>query len=365
MSNMKAVILTGHGGLDKLEYREDVPKPVAKSGEALIRVKACGLNNTDINTRTAWYSKTVEEGITQSAVVDGYAASDNADGSWSSSVITFPRIQGADVCGVVEEVAGEPDSLLVGQRVLIDPWLLDLNDPADLSKAKYFGSEVDGGYAEFAAIRVENVYKVDSAYSDEELATFGCAYTTAENLIERTGLSPGESIVISGASGGVGSAAIQLAKIREAKVIAISRAGKEQVLREVGADHVIDRNEPNLESAIKDLAGGDVDVAADVVGGDTFVVLINCLRPGGRYSASGCIGGPMVNFDLRKLIYRDLQMTGATVAPAGTFDRVLAHIESEKLKPVLAKTYPLKELAKAQLSFMRKNHVGNIVVTMT
>jgi NADPH:quinone reductase-like Zn-dependent oxidoreductase len=347
-----------------LEYRNDVAKPVAKPGEALVRVLACGLNNTDINTRTAWYSKSVEAGITEAAVVDGYDASSDADGSWGNSEITFPRIQGADVCGMVEDITGDPESGLVGKRVLIDPWLLDNKFPGDMSKARYFGSEVNGGYAEYTVAPVGNVYPLDSPYSDAELATFACAYGTAENLIARTNLAAGETIVISGASGGVGSAAIQLAKIRGARVIAISSPGKEKTLLDIGADAVIDRDNPAIESAIRECAGGEVDVAVDVVGGDTFGVLVNCLRQGGRYSASGCISGPIVDFDLRKLIYRDLQLTGATVIPIGTFGRLVRYIEQGKLKPLLARTFPLQDLAMAQEMFMKKQHIGNIVVTM-
>ncbi len=361
---MRAILLTGHGGLDKLEYRDDVAKPVAVKGEALIRVLACGLNNTDINTRTAWYSKGVEQGITESAVVDGYDSSSEADGSWGNSEITFPRIQGADVCGIVEEVPGDPESSLVGKRVMIDPWFLDEQASSDLSRARYFGSEINGGYAEFTVAPVGNIFPVDSTYSDPELATFACAYGTAENLIERTNLGAGETIVISGASGGVGSAAIQLSKLRGATVIAVSSSGKARALKEIGADHVVDRNQPDLESAIMDCAGGEVDVTADVVGGDTFSVLVNCLKQGGRYSSSGCISGPMVNFDLRKLIYRDLQLTGATVIPAGTFARLVRYIEQGRLKPILDQVYPLQELAKAQQAFMKKQHIGNIVVTV-
>ncbi len=365
---MKAVLLTGHGGLDKLEYREDVEKPVTGKGEVLIRVHACGLNNTDINTRTAWYSKGVEQGITEDAVVGGYDDSNEADGSWGNSEIQFPLIQGADVCGVVESVGGEckpdADSALIGNRVLIDPWFLNRRNPKDLSTARYFGSETNGGYAEYALAPVHNVHLIDSDYTDAELATFACAYGTAENLIERSGLMERETIAISGASGGVGSAAIQLAKIRNATVIAISSRGKEQGLLDLGVDHVVDRTNPDLESEIKDLAGGSIDVAADVVGGETFSVLINCLRQGGRYSSSGCISGPMIDFDLRKLVYRDLQFTGATVIPQGIFARLVKYIESGQLKPVLAETWPLKDLAKAQQSFMKKQHIGKIVVTM-
>lgn len=359
---MRAVVLTGHGGLEKLQYVEDFPEPEVKVGEGLVRVKACGLNNTDINTRTAWYSKGVEKGITENAVLGGYENFDSADGSWGSGEIDFPLIQGADVCGTLEKVSEGGESTLIGKRVMIDPWFIDSEHPSDLSRAKYFGSEVNGGYAEYAVVPLENIHSVNSNYSDAELATFACAYGTAENLIEKTGLSEGESIVISGASGGVGSAAIQIAKLRKAKVIAISSRQKQLELMEIGADYVIDRNENDLELAIKEAAGGEIDVAADVVGGETFGVLINCLRQGGRYSTSGCISGPMVNFDLRKLVYRDLQLTGSTVIPVGSFARLVKYIESEELKPILAKSFPLKELAKAQEMFMKKQHVGNIVV---
>jgi NADPH:quinone reductase-like Zn-dependent oxidoreductase len=361
---MKGVLLTGHGGLDKLQYREDVQKPVPQNGEALIRVRACGLNNTDINTRTAWYSRDVEQGITENAVVDGYGESNEADGSWGNKSINFPLIQGADVCGIVEAVADDTDSALIGKRVMIDPWFLNPDNPADMSSARYFGSEVDGGYAEYTVAPAANVYPVDSGYSDEELATFACAYGTAENLIDRIGLTAGETIAISGASGGVGSAAIQLARIRGATVIAISSAGKEQGLFALGADFVVSRDTTHLKSDIVNLAGGEIDAAADVVGGDMFTVLIDCLRQGGRYASSGCISGPMVQFDLRKLVYRDLQLSGATVIPPGSFTKLVKYIQDKKLKPVLAETWPLKELAKAQQSFMKKAHIGKIVVTI-
>ncbi len=361
---MKAVLLTGHGGLEKLEYHEDVANPVPQSGEVLIRVNACGLNNTDINTRTAWYSKGVEQGITTDAVVAGYDDSNGDDGSWGNATLSFPIIQGADVCGVVEQVGDNAETGLVGKRVLIDPWFLDADNPTDMSRARYFGSEINGGFAEYTVAPVANVYPIESNYSDAELATFACAYGTALNLIDRSGLCEGEVIAISGASGGVGSAAIQIAKILGASVIAISSPDKEQGLLNIGANFVVDRNDRNLKENIIGLAGREIDVAADVVGGETFSLLIDCLRQGGRYSSSGCISGPMIDFDLRKLIYRDLQLTGATVIPPGNFSRLVSYIESTQLKPVLAETWPLQDLAKAQQSFMKKAHIGKIVVTM-
>ena len=360
---MKAVLLTGHGGLDNLQFRDDYPIPEVGPGDVLIHVKACGLNNTDINTRTAWYSSDVEQGITREAVTDGYEEASAGDGSWGSSRIVFPIIQGADVCGIVDSVGQDVSPDLVGQRVMVDPWFLDPQYPEDLSRARYYGSEINGGFAEYTLVPAANVHTVNSPLSDTELATFACAYTTAENLIQRTGLAKDETIVISGASGGVGTAAIQLARIRGAQVIALSTPDKSQGLLELGANHVVNRAETNLAEAIRDIAGKAPDVAADVVGGETFTALVDSLRQGGRYSSSGCISGPMVNFDLRKLIYRDLQFTGATVVPKGTFARIVDYIESGLLKPVLSTVFPLEKLTSAQEMFMLKKHIGNIVVT--
>ena len=360
---MRAMVLTGHGGLDKLEYHEEWPTPQPKSGEVLVRVGACGLNNTDINTRTGWYSKSVTDGITDTAGRDGFENADAAQGSCGSASVSFPRIQGADVAGVIAAVGAGVDEARVGERVILDPWILASGDWLDTSRSIYFGSECDGGYADYTCIRGENAIRIDSAQSDAELATYPCAYTTAENLIAKTGLQPGETVVIAGASGGVGSAAVQLCCLRGARVIAIASQAKSELLQQLGADRVIDRNEADLEQAIRAAAEGTVDAALDVVGGDMFMPLINTLRQGGRYSSSGSIAGPQVTFDLRQLVYKDLQLTGATIVPPGTMRRMVSLIEQDLLKPLLEQSFALHDLAQAQEIFMLKKHIGNIVVT--
>ena len=362
-AKMRAMVLTGHGGLDKLEYHADWPVPQPRRGEVLVRVGACGLNNTDINTRTAWYSKTVTEGITDAGGKDGFDDADAASGSWGSSSISFPRIQGADVAGEIAAVGAAVEASRVGERVLLDPWILASGDWLDPARSMYFGSECDGGYADYTTIRSENAIRIESGQSDAELATYPCAYTTAENLTARSGLKPGETVLINGASGGVGSAAIQLCRLRGARVIAIASASKAERLRQLGAAAIIDRNETDLETAIRDAAGGTIDVALDVVGGSAFMALINALRQGGRYSSSGSIAGPLVEFDLRQLVYKDLQLTGATIVPPGTMQRLVRLIEQDLLQPLLAQTFPLSDLGRAQEAFMQKKHVGNIVVT--
>ena len=359
---MRAMVLTGHGGLDKLEYHQTWPTPVPAAGEVVVRVGACGLNNTDINTRTAWYSRSVTEGITDAGRRQGFDSADADNGSWGSASISFPRIQGADVAGQIAALGAGVDSTRIGERVILDPWILATGDWLDASRSLYLGSECDGGFAEYTCIRSENALRIETSYSDAELATYPCACTTAENLVSRSGLRPGESVVIAGASGGVGSAAIQLCRLRGARVIAIASAAKTESLQQLGADQVVDRNTADLKGAIIDAAAGQVDVALDVVGGSMFMPLINSLRQGGRYSSCGAISGPMVEFDLRHLVYKDLQLTGATIVPPGTMRRLVSLIEQGLLKPLLAQTFSLKNLGKAQEMFMLKQHVGNIVV---
>ena len=352
-TTMRAVVLTGHGGFDRLEYRTDVPVPRPAAGEVLVKVSACGLNNTDINTRIGWYASDARE---------------TGAGGWSDG-LRFPRIQGADVCGTVvghgpEEgtgTAGHP----MGRRVLIDPWVLDPDDPLDLRRARYFGSELDGGFAEYCVAPAANVHVVDSPLSDAELATFACSSVTAENLMTKGGVDVGDVVAVTGASGGVGTAAVQLARARGAHVIAIASVSKADSLRGWGADQVVDRSDPALGDAVRSASpAGAIDVLVDVVGGSMFEQLIPTLRPGGRYVTSGAIAGAIVEFDLRLLIYGDLRFEGATVCPPGTFARMVGHIESGVLRPVLAARYPLEKLVEAQQAFLEKRHVGNIVVEM-
>jgi NADPH:quinone reductase-like Zn-dependent oxidoreductase len=335
--------------------------PPVGAGEVLVQVGACGLNNTDINTRTAWYSRSVTEGINAGGK-DGFDSAEAETGSWGNLSVSFPRIQGADVAGRIAAVGAGVDRKRIGERVLLDPWLLATGDYLDPARSMYFGSECDGGYAEYTCIRSENALHIGSSQSDAELATYPCAYSTAENLVSRSGLRPGETVAIAGASGGVGSAAIQLCRLRGARVIAIASPVKAEPLTQLGADQVIDRNTDNLEQAITDSAEGQIDVALDVVGGSMFMPLINALRQGGRYSTSGAIAGPLVEFDLRQLVYKDLQLTGATIVPPGTMQRLVGLIEQNLLKPLLAQAFPLQQLGEAQEMFMRKQHVGNIVV---
>lgn len=356
---MRAVVLTGHGGLDKLVFHENWPTPVPETDEVLIRVGACGLNNTDVNTRSAWYSKGNVDATTGGALV----GAEGQDGTWGGASIDFPRIQGADAVGTIVNTGQAVNASLIGQRVLIDGWLRDWGDPMNLDRTGYFGSECDGGYAQYTRVSHRQVRPVHSPLSDAELATFVCSYVTAENMLNRAQVTGKDTLLITGASGGVGSALIQLAHRRGASCVAMCGADKAAGVQAVGPCVVIDRSPEDLPSALRDAIGRDsVDVVADVVGGAIWPQLIDVISRGGRYTCAGAIAGPLVDFDLRTFYLRDLTLSGATVPPPGVFEDLVGYIERGEVRPLLAATYPLEKLREAQQAFIDKRHVGNIVV---
>ncbi len=356
---MNAMVLMGHGDMDQLRWRTDWPKPIPQSAQVLIQVHACGLNNTDVNTRTGWYSK----GVSSATGGDSTNAAKD-DATWGGAPLTFPRIQGADVVGTVMDVGPNADANLMGKRVLIDTWLRDWDDPTNLNKTGYFGSECDGGFAEFTAVDARQVHPIQSDLTDAELATFATSYITAENMLNRASVTADDTVLIPGASGGVGSALIQLAKRRGATTIALCSADKKGGVMAAGADHVLDRQPTDLASDLAAILGNTaLTVVADVVGGTLVPTLLNVLARGGRYTCAGAIAGPMIDFDLRTFYLKDLTLTGATIVPPGVFADLVGYIERGEIKPLLAETFRLEDLHQAQSAFMAKAHVGNIVVT--
>lgn len=348
---MRAVLLTGHGGFDKLELRDDVPVPSPGPGDVLIRIGAAGVNNTDINTRIGWYSKTVAE-ATEVGGASGIAGAQ--DDGWSGATFSFPRIQGADACGRIVAVGEGVDPVRIGDRVLVEP-VFRGTEPYDVS---YFGSEVDGAFADYACVPAAHAFRIDSDLSDAELASFPCAYSAAENMLTRIGLAPGERVLITGASGGVGSAAVQLAKRRGADVTAMAGAGKADAVKALGANQVIARD-ADLSTLFGD---GHFDAAVDVVGGAQFGAILNALKRGGRYGVAGAISGPIVDLDLRTLYLKDLRLMGCTVLEREVFPNLIGYIERGEIRPLVAATYPLSEIVAAQRDFLTKRHAGKIVL---
>jgi NADPH:quinone reductase-like Zn-dependent oxidoreductase len=340
-STMAGVQLTGHGGPECLDYREDLPIPSPSAGEVLIRVGAAGINNTDINTRVGWYT---------------HAEASGDDTTWSGAAMTFPRIQGADCCGRIVAVGAGVDPARVGQRVLVrtmqDPMLVDgVEVPITL------GSEIDGAFAQYVVTRASETFPVTSTWSDAELASIPCAYSTAEGLLHRAGLRA-ERVLVTGASGGVGSAAVQLAKRRGAHITAIAHESKAGDVLALGADAVIDRG-ADLVAA---LGPSSVDVVIDVVGGAAFPSLLTVLRPRGRYAVAGAVGGPRVDLDLRDLYLKDLTLLGCTFHERSVFADLVGYVERDEIRPVVAATFALNEIAAAQQAFLDKRFTGKLVL---
>lgn len=355
---MKGVLLTGHGGFDKLEYREDIPVPRPKSGEVLIRVTAAGVNNTDINTRIGWYSKTVTSG-TGTGATEGFKAAEDADATWSGEPMAFPRVQGADCCGRVVAVGEGVDAGRIGERVLVRNMLRSYVDYRPF-ECWTFGSECDGGFAQYAVAPSRETYSVDCDWSDVELASLPCAYSTAEGMLHRANVGRGEHVVIAGASGGVGSAAVQLAKRRGAIVTAIAGRDKAEQLSAIGADRVLVRG----ESIVAGLGKESVDVALDVAAGPSFGELLGVLKKGGRYAVAGAIAGPIVELDVRTLYLKDLTFFGCTFQEDVVFEKLVSYVERGEIRPLVGKTYPLRDIVEAQQDFLSKQTVGKIVLVI-
>lgn len=339
---MSGVALTGHGGPDVLEWRDDLEVPTPGPSDVIVRVRAAGVNNTDINTRTAWYSK-------------GDADSDDA--SWGGTPLTFPLIQGADVCGDIVEVGEDVNASRIGERVLIEPCLREANGTV-LEVPWYLGSECDGGFAQYTRVAARHAYAIKSTLTDTELASFPCSYSTAENMLTRANVGAGDSVLVTGASGGVGSAAVQLARARGAKVIAITSASKAKALLELGAVKALDRN----DDIISALGSNSVDVVIDLVAGPKWPSLLEVLRSGGRYTAAGAIAGPLVELDVRTLYLKDLSFFGCTVLEPQVFGNLVTRIERNEIIPLVAETFPLQDVATAQKVFQEKDHIGKIVL---
>lgn len=342
---MKGVQLTGHGDLDKLVFRDDIPVPVPGPRDVLIKVSAAGVNNTDLNTRLGWYSK---------------SGGDSSDAGWSGNAIQFPRIQGADVCGKVVALGAQVDAGLLDERVLVEPCLLEVGGKV-LDHPWYFGSECDGGFAEYTVVAARHAHRINSTLSDVELASFPCSYSTAENLLTRANVGANDVVLVTGASGGVGSAAIQLAKARGARVLGIASPSKADRIRSLGADRTFATN----DGLVRELGTNCVDVVVDLVAGEQWPHLLDVLKPFGRYAVAGAIAGPIVALDVRTLYLKDLSLFGCTVLDTAVFPNLIKRIESGKVLPVVADTFSLSRIREAQKQFELKKHVGKLVIDIS
>jgi NADPH:quinone reductase-like Zn-dependent oxidoreductase len=334
-------VLTRFGGPEALEVRE-VPDPTPGDGQVLVRVTAAAVNNTDIWTREGAY---------------GTSEDPEAKAGWRGP-IDFPRIQGGDIVGVVEAPAAGVDPSVVGRRVLVDPAFYDAEDhPVGL-----LGSEADGGFAERVVVEEARVHDVsDSPLSDEELACLPIAYGTAMGMLERGGIRADETVLVTGASGGVGIALVQLARARGAHVVAMTSEAKAGGVVQAGATVAIDRNRP-VDTALRQVAPEGLTAVLDVVGGQILLDVLPHLRDGARWVIAGALGGHTVAIDLRRLYLHNIAIVGSSMHTPRHFDLLAAEARRGNIRPPIAATYDLADIHEAQEAFAGRDHVGKIVL---
>ena len=332
---MSGVQLVRHGGPEVLVWRDDIPVPRPGAGEVLMRVLAAGVNATDINTRVGWYGKG-----------EGRAT------GWAGA-LSFPRIQGSDLCGRVVALGEGVSGLPMGARVICPT---NQQQPTAENPLHFvaIGSEYDGAFAQYCVVPARHLHDVSaSALSDVEMGAMPCAYGTAHNLLTRARVAVGERVLITGASGGVGLAAVQLALLAGAEVVGQCSLGKSGAVRGAGAQ-VLDRETtPQVRS---------FDVIIDVVGGPGWGDRLEALRPGGRYATSGAVAGPMVQGDLRTVYLNDLTLYGATHQPREVFAGLVTIINTARIRPVVSQTYPMRDIARAQADLAAGRYPGKLVL---
>jgi NADPH:quinone reductase-like Zn-dependent oxidoreductase len=339
---MRAMVTTRHGGPDAMELRE-VPVPRPRPDEVLVRVAAAGCNNTDLWTREGAYGT-------------------DEPGGWKGP-LDFPRIQGGDVAGTVAAVGDAADAGLVGARVLVDPALYD-RPGDDALVADVLGSERDGGFAEYCVVPADVAHRVDgSPLTDVELGALPIAYGTALGMLERGGVEEGDVVLVTGASGGVGLAAVQLAVARGARVVGVCSAAKAQSVLDAGAHDVVDRGRGSVVADLRDVVAGGIDVAVDLVAGPVLADGLSLLRPGGRWVVAGALGGHRVEVDVRQVYLANRALVGSTMHTPAVFRRLVAMARRGEVRPVVAATYPLEDLHRAQADLAGRALVGKLVVT--
>lgn len=359
---MSAMVLTGHGGVEKLEWRTDVPVPQPKAGEVLVRVTATAKNNTDRKVREGLYPVEGQHDVASFAMGD-------------EPTLKFPRIQGADIVGRIAEVGEGVDAGRIGERGLIDFNIYpdarrDLNLTPD-----YYGHGTDGGFADYVAVPADQFHAIDDPdLSDAELAALGmCSYQTGYHMLTVANVKAGEHVLVTGASGGVGTALIQLCRVLGAIPYALSQADKSDALKALGAEAVIDRgNLDGLVDKVRRATGGKpIDAVMDLAGGtvtdrliDTMIFDMKGRSTYPRLSIAGASAGNVSEIMWTRIYLYQVQVFGVSHGTRAEAEQLVGWIRSGALKPVLHGAFKLSDLHRAERYFVERGagYLGKIVI---
>lgn len=346
---MKAVRYHEHGPPEVLRL-EEVPAPVPGPGEVLVRVRACGVNHVDLRNRSPQGAGRME----------------------------LPRIPGADVAGEVAGWGPGVDAaalgLAEGAPVLVYPALSCGHCPACQAgrenacpRVRVLGWHVDGGSCEYLAVPAGNIMPYPQGLAFPAAAAFPLVFLTAWHLLlTRARLRPGETVLVLGASGGVGSAAVQIGALAGARVLAaVGDDARRERVRALGAEAVFNYRTEDVAAAVAAATGGrGVDVVADHAGRATWETALASLARGGRLANCGATTGTEITFDLREFYRRQLSLVGSFLGTRAELRRIIGLVERGRLRPVLDRTFPLAEAAAAHRYVEERRHFGKVVLTV-
>ncbi|WP_295719537.1 zinc-binding dehydrogenase [uncultured Halovibrio sp.] len=359
---MAAMQLMGHGGVDQLQYRTDVATPRPAPGEVLVKVSATAKNNTDRKAREGLYPTKDKEEVASFAM-------------GGEPTLTFPRIQGADVAGRVVAVGEGVNEGRVGERGLLD-FNFYPDDRRDINLTPdYYGHGADGGFAEYIAVPSDQFHRVDNPeLADAELAALGmCSYQTAVHMLNVAGVTAGERVLVTGASGGVGTALIQLCRIMGAIPYALSQQEKAPALKELGAEAVLDRSdmESFTDRVMAETGGEPIDAVMDLAGGtmtdrfiDTMITDMTRRSTYPRLSIAGASAGNVSEVLWTRIYLYQVQIFGVSHGTREEAEQLVAWIRSGQLKPVLHGAFRLSVLREAEEYFVNRGsgYLGKIVI---
>lgn len=363
---MAAMQLVGHGGIEKLVYRDDLPVPCPGAGEVRVQVTATAKNNTDRKAREGLYPTRDKTDVTSFAI-------------GGSNTLSFPRIQGADIVGRIDAVGDNVDPGRIGERGLLDfniyaPVAGQMRSDINLTP-DYYGHGADGGFAEYVVVPSDQFHAVaNPELADAELASMGmCSYQTGYHMLTAANVCAGERVLVTGASGGVGTALIQLCRAIGAIPYALSRRDKADALLALGAEAVLDRTEmDDFTGQVRQVTGGQpIDAVMDLVGGDmtmrfietmTFDMSRRSTYP--RLSIAGA-GASNVSEVMWTVIYLyQVRIFGVSHGTRAEAEQLIAWIRGGQLKPVLHGAFKLSDLHACERYFMDRSarYLGKIVV---
>jgi NADPH:quinone reductase-like Zn-dependent oxidoreductase len=339
---MKAVRIHQFGGPEVLSY-EDVPDPQPRKDQVRVRVKACSLNHLDL-----W----VRQGLPG---------------------VKLPHIPGSDIAGEVVEVGEYVTGIKSGQRVIVAPMhfcghcvkcLAGLQNQC--REFTVIGNAVDGGDCELFAAPAANVIPILDSFDFNQAASVPLVFVTAWHmLVGLAGVRPGQTVLVLGASSGVGIAAIQIAKLFHCRVI--TTAGSEEKLEKartlLKADYAINHYKQKISDEVRKITNKEgVDIVVEHVGAATWDESMKCLKTAGTLVTCGATTGPSVGIDLRHLFARQLRLLGSYMGTMGELNEVLGHVFAGRLKPVVDRTFPLSEIRAAHEYLAKSQMFGKVIV---